>query len=92
MRLEKEKRIGTGPDGFEKLKKHEFFRGIDFSTLLDQTPPLSGEGTADSEINYARIQPGAKLEIEAEYFSCESSAEPNPSVKEGSHHGITADR
>ena len=25
---------GSGPDGEEKLKKHEFFSGIDYNALL----------------------------------------------------------
>ena len=27
-------RLGAGPDGEEKLKKHEFFNGIDYNALL----------------------------------------------------------
>ncbi len=92
MRLEKEKRLGTGPDGFEKLKKHEFFREINFATILQETPPLAvmsppqeepatQEGMVDCGVSYAMIQPGAKLEIEPMYF-----AESSPALN---HHGAS---
>ena len=38
-------RLGAGPDGEEKLKKHEFFNGIDYNALLRNQ--LNNEYTND---------------------------------------------
>jgi len=41
------KRLGSGPKGsalsYEMLKKHEFFKGIDFANLAKITPPIEPE-------------------------------------------------
>ncbi len=44
IRLERDKRLGSGPNGFEKLKQHEFFSGVDFANLreADLTQMLEG--------------------------------------------------
>jgi 3-phosphoinositide dependent protein kinase-1 len=33
------KRPGGGPDGYSSLKKHPFFRGIDWKNLRKTRPP-----------------------------------------------------
>ena len=33
------KRPGAGPDGYSSLKKHPFFRGIDWKNLRKMRPP-----------------------------------------------------
>jgi 3-phosphoinositide dependent protein kinase-1 len=33
------KRPGAGPDGYSSLKKHPFFRGIDWKNLRKTRPP-----------------------------------------------------
>ncbi len=44
LRVEPYKRLGSGPKGsplsYEALKKHEFFKGVDFSKLNTTRPPI----------------------------------------------------
>ncbi len=37
--VDPEKRLGAGEGGYQKLKAHLFFTGLDFATLHTQTPP-----------------------------------------------------
>jgi len=37
--MEPEKRLGAGEGGYQQLKSHAWFKGIDFATLHTQTPP-----------------------------------------------------
>jgi len=77
MQLEKEKRIGA--DGFDKVKTHEFFKGINFETILKERPPLEAlleenkstpaiDISKDPQIEYARMNPDVKFEIDLDYF------------------------
>ena len=40
LQLDPEQRIGTGPDGFNNLKAHPFFKGIDFTKITTTPPPI----------------------------------------------------
>ncbi|CAI0442489.1 unnamed protein product [Linum tenue] len=43
------RRPGAGPDGYATLKKHPFFKGVDWDNLRSQTPPeLAADPTAQS--------------------------------------------
>ena len=77
MQLDKEKRIGA--DGFDKVKTHEFFKGINFETVLKERPPLETlleedksisaiDISKDPQIEYARMNPEVKFEIDLDYF------------------------
>jgi len=37
------KRLGNGVKGFEELKAHPFFKGIDFNNLIKTKPPITDE-------------------------------------------------
>jgi 3-phosphoinositide dependent protein kinase-1 len=37
------KRLGSGPDGFEMLKKHPFFESVDWENLLEMESPLKSK-------------------------------------------------
>lgn len=39
------KRLGNGPNGFQELKAHPFFKGIDFNNLLKERPPIESSVT-----------------------------------------------
>ncbi|MES1921604.1 hypothetical protein MHBO_003134 [Bonamia ostreae] len=41
MKTSKEERLGAGKDGFEKLKRHPFFNGIDWNTPFESNPTLT---------------------------------------------------
>lgn len=41
--MDKSKLVGdTGPNGYERLKKHEFFKGIDFEKIFESESPRFG--------------------------------------------------
>jgi serine/threonine protein kinase len=82
IQLETERRLGAGEDGFERLRRHEFFTGIDFPTLRDakiaelelkghSELPFSGAHSFASEdaMNYAIISPQMFYKLDFEYFS-----------------------
>lgn len=37
--MEPSRRPGAGPEGYDVLKKHPFFRRVDWKNLTKQTPP-----------------------------------------------------
>lgn len=39
LKLEPLERLGAGESGYEEVKSHAFFNGIDFNTLSESTPP-----------------------------------------------------
>lgn len=77
LRLEKDKRIGQGFNGFEKLKAHEFFKGINFETILNEQVPMESIETSknniktdlEDQIEYVRLEQNMKFEINLDYFN-----------------------
>ncbi|KAH9307841.1 hypothetical protein KI387_035752, partial [Taxus chinensis] len=50
--MEPFKRPGAGPDGYASLKKHPFFKGLDWDNVRGMTPPkIVPPSTADKEEN-----------------------------------------
>ncbi|KAF7811587.1 3-phosphoinositide-dependent protein kinase 1 [Senna tora] len=67
--LDPSRRPGAGPDGYIVLKRHPFFRGVDWSNLRDQRPPRlamepgmqspEGDYVHDSSWNLSHIGDGS---------------------------------
>ena len=87
LRLEKDKRLGTGANGFEKLKQHEFFSGIDFQNLrendmsaVEWMKRIAHSSTdvnsfiSEEDVNYAVISPQKSYKIEFDYFTPDNPA------------------
>ena len=83
IRLEQDKRLGSGPGGFAKLKQHEFFSGIDFATLrqndtssisptIESSPVRISRINSEEDVNYAVISPEKSYQIEFDYFTEEN--------------------
>lgn len=85
LRLEKEKRLGYGPEGMRQLKSHPFFAGVDFSELTNNKEninenDLSNSNPLEEVLNYAYINPENSYTVEPDYFSDASSP---TKIKEG---------
>jgi serine/threonine protein kinase len=71
IRLEKDRRLGSGVDGFKKLKEHEFFYGMDFDDLnrdaeMNELIEKETEGmnyavTSSFNIDFCYYSPSNKL-------------------------------
>ena len=69
IKLEKDKRLGSGVDGFKKLKEHEFFYGVDFSNFNRDIPINEFIKKETEGINYAII---SSFDIDFSYYSLNS--------------------
>lgn len=49
-----DKRLGSGPDGVDKIKKHPFFKNIDWEAIYNKKikPPFIPRITSDSDTKY----------------------------------------
>ncbi|XP_038993146.1 3-phosphoinositide-dependent protein kinase 1-like isoform X3 [Hibiscus syriacus] len=82
--LDPSKRPGAGPDGYTTLKMHPFFRGVGWSSLRAQTPPMlaletgaqssEGDDYDDSSWNPTHIGDGLAQKNDG-IVSASSSAE-----------------
>ena len=82
IQLERDRRLGAGPDGFAKLKRHEFFLGLNFEKLREtkiseletraqvEAPSSTAPSFASEEaMNYAIISPEMFYKLDFEYFA-----------------------
>lgn len=73
IKLEKNKRLGSGIDGFKNLKEHDFFFGVDFASLSRDVPVSelikNTHSISDPLVNYAVA---SSYSIDFSYYSVDS--------------------
>ena len=74
LQLDPLQRLGSGPDGsengIEALKRHPFFKGIDFKNLHKRSPPIHKERMS---IDFKQIKPSTAEEENASIKTNSSS-------------------
>ncbi|KAL7215270.1 hypothetical protein ACSBR1_027435 [Camellia fascicularis] len=67
------RRPGAGPDGYDSLKMHPFFRGVDWKNLRAQNPPQLALEQKDSSWNPSHIGDGSTRQHDGNGGSASSS-------------------
>ncbi|XP_028090881.1 3-phosphoinositide-dependent protein kinase 2 isoform X2 [Camellia sinensis] len=67
------RRPGAGPDGYDSLKMHPFFRGVDWKNLRAQNPPQLALEQKDSSWNPSHVGDGSTRQHDGNGGSASSS-------------------
>lgn len=76
------KRLGSGPDGVDEIKRHAFFKGIDWNTILNSEAPLKGSIDREQEKNQSVLTLESVFEMIEEKFKKQAEMNQSGEKKE----------